>query len=167
MDAARRRGHDGVVATAQTSITHGNDPIIGGADADALERTTDLLSALERSEVGAARIAQVAALIELASALDDGLTLNGGAGVGSIVTVSDRAGRTSEYELIERPDPEGARQKVTLGSPVGKALLGARPGDYVRVALPNGRQRRVHVIDVAPKPFGPSHAALEGSAAAA
>ena len=48
-------GHDGVVATAQTSITHGNDPIIGGADAAARERTTDLLSALERSEVGAAR----------------------------------------------------------------------------------------------------------------
>ncbi len=154
------------MATAQSSIIHGNDPIIGGADAAALERTTDLLSALERSEVDAARIAQVAALIELASVLD-GLTLNGGAGVGSIVTVSDRAGRTSEYELIERSDPEGARQKVTLGSPVGKALLGVRPGDYVRVALSNGRQRRVRVIDVAPGTLAPSHAALGRSAAAA
>jgi transcription elongation GreA/GreB family factor len=155
------------VATAQSSITHENDPIIGGADAAALDRTTDLLSALERSEVSTARIAQVAALIELASALDDGLTLNGGAGLGSIVTVSDRAGRTSEYELIERPDPADARQKVTLGSPVGKALLGVRPGDYVRVALSNGRQRRVRVIDVAPGTLAPSHAALERSAAAA
>jgi transcription elongation GreA/GreB family factor len=155
------------VAAAQSSITHGNDPIIGGAEAAGLDRTTDLLSALERSEVGAAQIAQVAALIELASALEDGLTLTGGAGLGSIVTVSDRAGRTSEYELIERPDPADARQKVTLGSPVGKALLGVRPGDYVRVALPNGRQRRVRVIEVAPGTVAPSHAAIEGSAAAA
>ena len=50
-------------------------------------------------------LAQVAALIELASALDDVVTVNGAAGPGSIVKVSDRLGRNSVYELIARPDP--------------------------------------------------------------
>jgi hypothetical protein len=49
----------------------------------------ELLAAPERSDVSAARGAQVAALIELTSALADGVTFN--AGLGSIVTVSARA----------------------------------------------------------------------------
>src|SRR3954468_22618706 len=68
-----------------------------------------------------------------ASALEDVVMAHGGAGPGSIVTVSDRAGRTSEYELLGRPDPDAARQRVPVASPVGRALLGARPGDYVHV----------------------------------
>ncbi len=139
----------------------------GGSEAAAGESPSALMSALERGEVGAARLAQVAALIELASALDDVVTVNGAAGPGSIVKVADRLGRNSVYELIARPDPADAREKVTLGSPVGRALLGARQGDYVNVTLANGRRRRVRVIDVTPMPRGPLHAALGHSAAVA
>ncbi len=156
------------MATGQTSTPRGTRPIDGGgSEAAAVESPSTLISALERGEVDAARLAQVAALIELASALDDVVTVNGAAGPGSIVKVADRLGRNSVYELIARPDPADAREKVTLGSPVGRALLGARPGDYVNVTLANGRRRRVRVIDVTPMPRGPLHAALDHSAAAA
>jgi transcription elongation factor GreA len=131
-------------------------------NASVAERTASLLAALERAVVDPARVAEVAALIELASALDDVATVCGAAGLGSIVKVADRAGRTSEYELIGRPDPEAARQKVILASPNGKALLGARPGDSIQVTLVNGRQRRVRVIDVTPKPLGLLRAAFDG-----
>jgi hypothetical protein len=95
------------------------------------------------------------------------LTANGRAGLGSIVKVADRAGRTSEYELIGRPGPQDARRRVPLDSSTGRALLGARPGDYVRVTLPNGRQRRVRVIDVSSMPADPRGATSEGSVSAA
>lgn len=64
--------------------------------------------------------------------------------------MQDRGGRTTEYELVGRSLPESQRKQAMLGSPTGKALLGARPGDVVRVVLPNGRSRRVRVINVTP-----------------
>jgi len=76
------------------------------------------------------------------------LRVTAGAGLGSVVRVADRAGRTSEFQLVGRPAPDDVRERVTLASPTGEALLGARPGDYVRITLPNGRQRRVRVTDV-------------------
>jgi len=89
------------------------------------------------------------------------------AGLGSIVKVADRFGRSSEYELIGPSERHEARERVTLDSPVGHALLGARPGDYVRVTMSNGRQRRVRVMDVIPRSPGSLHAALEAGVAAA
>jgi transcription elongation GreA/GreB family factor len=40
------------------------------------------------------------------------------------------------------------RQEVTPSSPVGEALIGARPGDQVRVELPSGRVRVLRVLEV-------------------
>jgi transcription elongation GreA/GreB family factor len=69
------------------------------------------------------------------------------AGVGSVVRVADRAGRISEYELVERS--AAAAERVTLDSPVGQALVGARPGELIPITFGNGRRRRVRVLDVA------------------
>lgn len=103
-----------------------------------------LLAALEQAGVDAARVEEVADLIVLAA------TADGCAGPGSVVTVADRAGRVTEYELIARPAPEDERRRVTLASPTGRALLGARSGDYVRVTRPNGRLLRVKVLSIVP-----------------
>jgi transcription elongation GreA/GreB family factor len=111
-----------------------------------LPTTPDLLVALEQAGVAAARGEQVADLIDIAASLD------GRAGLGSLVTVADRAGRVTEYELIARSGDQDARQRVTIASATGRALLGARVGAYVHVTLANGRRRRVRVIDVGPVP---------------
>jgi transcription elongation GreA/GreB family factor len=97
---------------------------------------------LERAGVDAARLEQVADLIDIAAILD------GRARPGSVVTVADRAGRVTEYELVGRRGREDSRRHVTLASPTGRALLGARPGEFVHVTLANGRQQRVRVISV-------------------
>lgn len=96
-----------------------------------------------------------------ASRVDRHTTVNGGAGPGSVVKVADRAGRVSEYELILRPGADHGRVKVTLASPIGKALLGAREGDFVRVTLSNGRRRRFRVLDVTDE--SSLHPAFDGS----
>jgi transcription elongation GreA/GreB family factor len=112
----------------------------------------ELLRTLREAGVEEGLIEQVAATLELAPAVED--RVDGGAGIGSIVTVQDRRGGTTEYELVARSAPEPRRQQSALGSPTSTALLGARPGDYVRVTLPNGRQRRVRVTGVTPAPAG-------------
>jgi len=88
--------------------------------------------------------------IERASMLDDVVTIDGAAGVGSIIEVADRAGRTTEYELVGPTDGAPVPERVSLASATGEALLGARPGDRVRVTNANGRQRRVRVVNVKP-----------------
>lgn len=85
----------------------------------------ELLTTLRTAGVEEARVEQVAALIELASMVEDIVAVNGGAGIGSIVKVQDRGGRSTEYELVGRSLPEPRRPQVMLGSPTGKALLGA------------------------------------------
>jgi hypothetical protein len=66
-----------------------------------------------------------------------------------------RAGRTTPRRLRS--------SRGVVGSPVGRALLGARPGQLVRVELPDRRDRVLRILDVTPGRFGPE-VALERDA---
>jgi transcription elongation factor GreA len=107
----------------------------------------DLLTVLEESAIDRARILQLEELVRLASVVE-GAAGDGGAGLGSTVRVVDDTGRTTEYELIGRRSQDSKPRAVTFASPVGRALWGARPGDSLEVDLPNGRSRRLRVLDV-------------------
>jgi len=108
----------------------------------------DRLAVLEETAVERARIAQLEDLARSATVLDDDEAFDGAAGLGSAVEVADEAGRTTTYRLIGRRTSGSAAREVSLGSPVGKALLGARTGDLVRVLLPDGRERSLTVLGV-------------------
>ena len=71
---------------------------------------------------------------------------------GSVVRVVDQAGRTVDYELTGSAPPEDQPLPVSVNSPVGRALVGAAPGDWVSLTVANGRRKRVQVVDVLPKP---------------
>ena len=107
----------------------------------------ELHAVVEESAVDGARIARLEELVRLA-AIVDAATGDGGAGLGSTVCVVDEKSRTTEYELVGRRSHGSERREVTLASPVGQALWGARPGDVVKVALPDGRRRTLRVLDV-------------------
>jgi transcription elongation factor GreA len=108
----------------------------------------DRLAVLEEAAIDRARIAQLEDLVRCATVLDDDAVFDGAAGLGSTVEVADEAGRTTKYRLIGRRTSESPAQDVSLGSPVGKALAGARTGDVVHVSLPNGRERSLTVLGV-------------------
>jgi transcription elongation factor GreA len=110
----------------------------------------DLLAVLEEAAIEQARIAQLEELVRTASVVDGSAATHGTAGLGSIVRVIDGAGRTTEYELVGRRAPDSHRHAVSLASPVGKALAGARRGDVVEAVLPSGRRRRLRVLRVEP-----------------
>jgi transcription elongation factor GreA len=110
----------------------------------------DVLAVLEELAIEEARIARLEELVRRGPVAD--VAFDGRAGLGCVVRVADEAGRTTDYELIRRRAPHSSRHEVTVGSPVGKALVGARPGDRVEVALPDGRARGLRVLDVSPAP---------------
>jgi transcription elongation factor GreA len=125
----------------------------------------DVLAVHEEVSINAARIVRLEELLRSAPIVDR--EFDGCVSLGCAVRVVGDGGRTAEYVLIGRRSEGSARHEVSSGSPVGRALMGARPGQLVRVELPNGRNRTLRILDVTPGGLGAQTAALEGDAEAA
>jgi transcription elongation factor GreA len=70
----------------------------------------------------------------------------GGAGLGVSVTVRDLdSGREATHTLVSAAESDPARGRLSIDSPLGRALAGARAGDEVAFDAPRGR-RRLEVV---------------------
>ena len=72
---------------------------------------------------------------------------NGTVVLGSRVRVRDTDGE-HEYTMVTKVTVGAPSECVSIGSPVGRALLGRRLGDQVHVRTPGG-VRLLTVVDVA------------------
>ena len=69
-------------------------------------------------------------------------------GVGSRVSFRDRGnGSVTEVTLVHRLEAMVAEGKVSVESPVAKALLGARAGQQVTLDTPRGA-KQLEILDV-------------------
>jgi transcription elongation factor GreA len=61
------------------------------------------------------------------------------AAVGSLVTVTriDTEAQTA-FKLVGPREANATERKISVESPVGKELLGRRPGDEISVEVPSG-----------------------------
>jgi transcription elongation factor GreA len=125
----------------------------------------DVLAVHAEVSVNAARIVRLQDLLRSAQIVER--EFDGCVSLGCTVRVADDDGRTAEYTLIGRRGEESGRREVSPGSPVGKALLGARPGQLVRVAPPGRRARALRILDVSPSGLGAQMPARKGDAEAA
>jgi transcription elongation factor GreA len=82
---------------------------------------------------------------------------DGTAGIGSRVRVCREGRPPIVYELVGALEADPRTHRVSIASPVGRALLGRSAGDIVDVDTPSGR-RRLEVLAV-------DQVALEASAA--
>jgi transcription elongation factor GreA len=72
--------------------------------------------------------------------------------VGSVVHVKDGGGKSSKYTIVGSAEANPAEMKLSNESPVGKALLGRKRGEQVRVSTPRGeRTLKITKIDVGAK----------------
>ena len=95
-----------------------------------------------------ARMASLQETIEAAVVIDPDEYPQGAAAIGSLVAIEDLAsGQTTRYRLVSAHDPVSAGT-ITAGSPMGQALIGARPGAALTVELPNARTRHIRLVDV-------------------
>jgi transcription elongation factor GreA len=69
--------------------------------------------------------------------------------VGSIVHVKDEAGKSNKYTIVGSAEAKPAEARLSNESPVGKALLGKKRGEEVKITTPRGeRQLKITKIDV-------------------
>jgi transcription elongation factor GreA len=68
--------------------------------------------------------------------------------VGSQVHVTDEKGKKLSYTIVGSTEADPAANRLSNASPVGKALVGRKKGDAVKVTLPSGRQRELTVTKI-------------------
>jgi len=59
-------------------------------------------------------------------------------GLGSVVLVRDGEGREQRFEIVSSQSSAPAQGRISIESPVARALLGLEPGGEATVALPRG-----------------------------
>lgn len=92
------------------------------------------------------RILTLEQMIRNASLIGES-TPDGSVGIGSTVTVEDEFGKTS-YTIVGPAEVDASSGRISLESPVGKALIGREPGEEVEVETPGGA-RRVRILKLA------------------
>src|SRR3954467_6038007 len=69
--------------------------------------------------------------------------------VGSQVHVTDGgSGKSLTYTIVGSPEAAPSSNRLSNESPVGKALVGRKQGDEVKVTLPSGKQRELTVTKI-------------------
>ena len=58
---------------------------------------------------------------------------------GALVTLEDDAGIATEYQIVGPDEFDVAAGRISMDSPLGRALLGRSPGDEINVKRPKGR----------------------------
>jgi transcription elongation factor GreB len=62
----------------------------------------------------------------------------GRAAFGARVTVEDAGGQVTAYEIVGPDEVDAAAGRISIASPVGRALLGTRAGDALVLRRPKG-----------------------------
>jgi transcription elongation factor GreB len=93
------------------------------------------------------RAAQVEETLAVLTVLGPEATPDGQVGFGCFVTVEHEDGARDTWRIVGSDEADPRRGRVSAHSPVGRALLGAAPGDVVEVARPGGR-RELKVVSI-------------------
>jgi transcription elongation factor GreA len=67
--------------------------------------------------------------------------------LGSEVTVLDEAGQQERYVIGGSTEADPARHRISSESPVGRALVGHKPGDVVEFDVPDGK-RALTILEI-------------------
>ncbi len=93
------------------------------------------------------RILTLERMLRNAQIIDEEESPDGTVQIGSTVRVRDEFGDTT-YTIVGPAEVDAAAGRISLESPVGRALIGHRKGEAVAVEAPDG-QRQVKILQVA------------------
>ncbi|ABF10327.1 regulator of nucleoside diphosphate kinase [Cupriavidus metallidurans] len=69
-----------------------------------------------------------------------------------VVCALEGEAKPRDWTLVYPDDADLATGRLSVLSPIGQALLGARSGDTVDYRLPDGRAQRVTIVEIAFQP---------------
>lgn len=104
-----------------------------------LRENAEYDSAKHAQALNEKRIAELGGRLMRAQILDDDRIPKDQAFLGATVTLKDlNAGETIRYMLVSAEEADFSDNKISVTSPVGRAILGRKAGDSVSVKVPAG-----------------------------
>lgn len=112
-----------------------------------LSENADYSAAKEEQGMIEARIRELSTKLALAEVIDP-MTLNGErVKFGATVTIEDEDGEEKTYTIVGDDEADLKRGRISISSPVARALIGRTVGDTAQVQSPGGR-REVEIVSV-------------------
>lgn len=108
-----------------------------------LRENAEYHAAREQLSMLNAKLAQLSDRLARAQVVDTSKAPEGVACLGRTVRFRMENGREMERTLVSEGQTDLSSGKITLNSPIGKALVGSNVGDEVLAELPKGEQKLV------------------------
>src|SRR5487761_584505 len=106
-----------------------------------LSENAEWAMAKQRQEFLRARLNNLEARVAELATIDLESIPRDTVGLGSKVELEDLdEGGTNEYEIVVPEEVDGAQHKISLSSPLGKALIGKACDDDIEVVTPKGKR---------------------------
>jgi regulator of nucleoside diphosphate kinase len=122
-------------------------------DLDAARLERSLIEQLRQSPEPAQGTAELEALLDAAAVVPSATIDPNVVTMNSTVVLEERpAGRRLTVTLVYPKDSDPERSRVSVLSPVGRALIGARVGDTIRIVVPGNEPRELHVAEMQYQP---------------
>lgn len=102
-----------------------------------LSENAEYDAAREQQSMIEGRIEELEALLKKAKVIDENPSNHEKAIIGAKIEV-EVDGDKETYQLVSSAESDPAHGHVSVESPLGKALIGAKAGDVVEVAIPDG-----------------------------
>jgi transcription elongation factor GreA len=103
-----------------------------------LSENADYILAKEQQGFLEGRILELETLIKNAEIVDPGSTPRDVVSLGCRVTVFEEGNEPEVFQIVGSTEANTRAGKISLESPIGKALLGHRVGESVEVPTPSG-----------------------------
>lgn len=125
---------------------------VSSVDMQRIEALLERLPAAEAANLGALRAElDRAEVVEPADMPADTVTMN------STLTFEEEGNRDRLTLTLVYPAAAGAAGTVSILAPVGSALLGLSRGQQIDWPMPDGRKRRLHVLEISYQPEAAGH----------
>ncbi|MDR0319473.1 MAG: transcription elongation factor GreA [Rickettsiales bacterium] len=112
-----------------------------------LKENDEYQSARSRQRLIDRRIRELECLIKDSRVMDICGIVGDAVVFGAVVELEDEAGRRVSYQLLSDTESDIAAGKISVSSPIGRALLGKKKGDLVEINVPSGK-REFEIISV-------------------
>jgi transcription elongation factor GreA len=95
------------------------------------------------------RIAMLEDKLRSATVVEEGEVGNDVVGVGTIVHLKDqKTEKSSKFKIVGSSEADPANGKLSNESPIGKALMGHKRNDIVKIPVPRGPARQLKITKI-------------------
>ena len=111
-----------------------------------LSENSEYDDAKEEQSKNEARIREIRAILANAKLAGEGSAAI--VSIGSIVTLVDAEGVTTEVTMVGTTETNSLQHKISNESPIGRAIIGHGEGEAVEVVTPSGKTRSYTIIKI-------------------